>query len=251
MELSVYLGRDPQTGKVRQRFATVKGTKEAEATLAAMIHAGETGMDFDATRQRVSDYLDQWLAVMGKSIRPRTARRYEELLRLHVISVLGNIVLAKLNPLHLEAVYAEARAKGLSEQTLLHIHRVVFTALRQAMKWQLVARNVAEAVVAPTPGRRKLKPLSLADALHLLASPRATDLEIPTVLGIGTGMPLGEACAGQTLQIDKTWGTPKTHRSERRSHSRHSWSMLCGPPQVAKRATPTMRSGVAQPRPRH
>jgi hypothetical protein len=167
--LTMYLGRDPETNKLRQRHATVKGTKkEAEAEMSRLIHSIETGIDFDPARLTVADYCHRWLKAVSTQVKARTAARYEELLRLHVIPVVGAVPLGKLRPLHVEKVYAEARDKGLSEQTLLHIHRVIYSALRQAVKWQLVGRNVAEAVVAPRPVKKRVKPLDPADALRVL-----------------------------------------------------------------------------------
>lgn len=125
-------------------------------------------------------------------MKPRTHARYAELLRHHVTPVIGDVRLTKLRPLHLEGVQKEARKKGLSDQTLLHIHRVVFTALRQTVKWQLAARNVAEAVEAPRPRRKKIEALHPADAVRILNDVSGTDLEIPVVLALGTGMRRGE-----------------------------------------------------------
>ena len=230
--LAVYIGRNPKSGNPRHWHVTVHGTKkEAEAELARMIRAVETGTELDPARLTVSEYLEHWLQVRQPKIKPRTHERYAEVFRLHVTPVIGNVRLAKLKPLHLESVYQKARAKGLSEQTLLHIHRAVFTALRQAVKWQLAARNVAEAVEAPKPSRRYVAALESTDAIRVLEAVADSDLELPVILGLGTGMRLGEvlglrwqdvdleaaaASISQTLQIDMTFGTPKSHRSDRK-----------------------------------
>ena len=151
-------------------------------------------------------------------------------MRLHVAPIIGDVRLAKLRPLHLEKVYAKARERALFERTLLHIHRMIFTALRQAVKWQLSARNVAEAVEAPRPRRKRVAALDPADAVRVLNDFAGSDLEMPVVLALGTGMRRGEvlglrwqdvdldagtARVTQTIQTDGSIGTPKTHRSER------------------------------------
>jgi integrase len=98
------------------------------------------------------------------------------------------------------------------------------------VKWQLVARNVAEAVEPPNPARKKVAPLNPADAVRILNEVSGTDLEMPVVLALGTGMRRGEvlglrwqdvdlddatARIVQTIQTDGSMGSPKTHRSER------------------------------------
>lgn len=157
----------------------------------------------------------------SKSVR----RRYESDIRLHVVPVVGSIKLAELRPLHLEQVFAAGREEGLSERSLLHVHRVMFNALRQAMRWQLVAQNVAEAVAALKPTRRRVEPMEPSDARGVRGNGRAS-LELPTVIGLGTGMRLGEvlglrwidadldagtARIAQTLQPGGTFDRPKTH----------------------------------------
>jgi integrase len=118
----------------------------------------------------------------------------------------------------------------LSEQTLLHIHRAVFSALKQAVKWQLVARNVAEAIETPKPKRPRVKALEPETAVRVLNEVAGSDLEMPVTLALGTGMrrgevlglrwadvdlASGEAHVRQTLQTGGSFDTPKTHRSER------------------------------------
>jgi integrase len=229
--LTVDLGLDPATGKRRQTYRTVKGTKkEAEAALAEMVHAVETGVDFNSSHITLRDYLERWLEVTRRRVKDRTFVRYAEILRLHVIPIIGGLELAKLKPLHLERVYAAAEDRGLSKQSVLHIHRVVYSALRQAVRWQLVGRNVAEAVIPPRPDRRNVTAMEPADVHVLLAAVAGTHLETPTILAVGSGMRLGEVLGlrwrdvnmskaelrvNQTLQITMVFDTPKTHRSVR------------------------------------
>jgi integrase len=107
---------------------------------------------------------------------------------------------------------------------------VVFTALRRAVKWQLAARNVAEAVDAPKARRKKIDALEPADAVRILNDVSGMDLEMSVVLALGTGMRRGEllglrwrdidlgagvARISQTVQTDGSFSTPKTHRSDR------------------------------------
>lgn len=146
--IQVYAGRDPVTGKDVRVARTVKGTKkEAELELTKLIQATETGVDFNASKLTVAEYAERWLKAKHKKVRPKTLERYSDLMRLHIVPIIGNIPLLKLKPLHLEKVYEQAFARGLSAQSVHHIHRLLFSALRQAVAWQLISRNVAEAVI--------------------------------------------------------------------------------------------------------
>jgi integrase len=191
--IQVYAGRDPVTGKKLRIARAVRGTKkEAELALAKLINAVETGVDFNATKMTFGEYAERWVKSKVKKVRPKTIQRYSDLMRLHIVPIIGNVPLLTLKPLHLEKIYEEASAKGLSPQSVLHIHRVLFTALKQAVAWQLIPRNIAEAVTPPRPEHREVDPMTPHEVVRVLEVVAGTDLEIPTVLGLGTGMRLGE-----------------------------------------------------------
>jgi integrase len=205
--IQVYLGEDPVTGKKRYRARTIRGTKrQAELALAKLIQAVETGMDFDSGRISLAEYMERWLAASARNLRPKTLERYRELVRVHIVPVVGGIRLDKLQPLHLERVYQEVLAQGRSGQTALHVHRLLYTALRQAVAWQLLHRNVAEAVTPPRPERKDIPPLTRTDVATLLRVVKDTDLEVPTALGLGTGMRLGEVLGLRWQDVDLDGG---------------------------------------------
>ena len=232
--IQVYAGRDPVSGKKMRIARTIRGTKkEAEFALAKLINSVETGIDFNATKLTFGDYAQRWLKSKEKNVRPKTMQRYSDLMRLHIVPVIGSIALLKLKPLHLEKVYEEAGSRGLSPQSVLHIHRVLFTALKQAVAWQLIPRNIAEAVTPPRPEQREVDPMTSREVVRILETVVSTDLEMPTILGLGTGMRLGEvlglrwkdidlekksARITQTVQETRegvVFVPPKTHRSRR------------------------------------
>lgn len=227
----VYLGRDPETGKRRYLWKTVKGTKrDAEALLTRLLAQVDIGSDLLPSKLTVEQFSREWLKAVKSRVKPRTHHRYGELLRLHVIPYVGPLELKKLKPLHIERLLSKAREKGLSEQTLLHVFRVLHTALGQAVKWQLVDRNVAQSVQPPKPEKHEMDAVSPEEADRILAAARGTELEVPVAIALGTGMRLGEILGlrwtdidfdnallrvKQTLQVDRTFGTPKSYRSRR------------------------------------
>lgn len=232
--LVVDVGRDPSTGKRRQVWKTFHGTKkQAEAELARLVSAIETGTDLEPQSTTVAIFLDRWLKATKSRVAPRTYDRYSEIVRLHVLPSLGRVQLGKLRPLQLEDLYQRLETKGLSRQTILHVHRVLFNALRQAVRWQLVTRNVAEAVTPPRPIRRHVAPFTSSHAEAVLSAASETDLAPTVALALGTGMRRGEVLGLRWSDVDLTRGEaritqtlqattdgvcfvpPKTHRSAR------------------------------------
>jgi integrase len=57
----------------------------------------------------------------------------------------------------LQRFYKQKLASGLSNRTIRYIHAIVHRALDQAVRWGLVARNVADFTNPPTPERRQMQ----------------------------------------------------------------------------------------------
>src|SRR5262249_51728525 len=151
------LPRD-DSGKRRQKTVTVRGTKkEAEARRSQMINEINTGAFVEPSKMTVAEYLNRWLSEYAKqNVAGKTFERYDEIVRLHLIPALGGHRLPALKPLHIHECYSAALRSGrcdgkggLSARTVLHHHRVLREALHQAVRWQLLARNPADAVDPP------------------------------------------------------------------------------------------------------
>src|SRR6266536_2411155 len=103
------IGHD-DLGRRRQKWETVRGTrKQAEARLNAIMNEVETGSFVEPARITVSDYLLQrWLTHVRTRVTPKTAERYEEIVRLHLIPAIGHRRLSLLRALHIQDYYDRA-----------------------------------------------------------------------------------------------------------------------------------------------
>ncbi len=102
------------------------------------------------TQLTVKTYLDQWLETRKGRIEETTYVRYEALIRLHVAPSLGSIPLTKLTPLRVDQFYSDKLTEAKVSGTTLHqIHSVLHKAFRDAMRKDLVSRNVFDLVDAP------------------------------------------------------------------------------------------------------
>src|SRR5207302_1933177 len=79
---------------------------------------------------------------------------------------------------------------------------VLRRALEQALRWDLVARNVAAVVVPPRVVRHEVAALSLEDAARLLAAARGARLEALYVLALACGLRQGEALGLHWRDVD-------------------------------------------------
>ena len=215
----------------KRRYIYGKTRKDVAARLSKAIAERDSGIVYDPENLKVADYLDRWLDSIRDTLRERTWRRHEEIARLHLKPILGSIRLEKLNALQVQALYRSKLDSGLSPRTVQIIHTTLHKALKQAVRWSLIPRNVCEVVVPPRVPKSEIKPLDSRQAKKLLATARDQQPYFYPlyVLAVTTGMRSGEILGLQwrdvdldagTLQVRRTVfngtvSTPKTARSNR------------------------------------
>jgi len=142
--------------------------QEVAQKLTAGLKARLDGMPLPSDQLKVGRYLHEWLQNAQPSIRPSTWRRYEQLLRLYAIPTLGTLSLTRLEPRHVQRLYADCLTQGLAPATVRQLHAVLRRALGQATKWGTVARNVVALVSPPRVKRHEIQPLSATQARTFL-----------------------------------------------------------------------------------
>jgi integrase len=193
---SVSIGR----GKRKHFVGQIR--KGVADKLADALKAQRDGLPLITERQTFGAFALSWLQTVKPSLKPRTWTRYEQLLRVHALPDLGRIPLTKLMPQHLQRLYADVQAKGISAGTVRQLHAVVHRSLRQACRWNVVARNVADLVTPPRVERTEMQVLSLAQSRRLLDEASGDPLEALYVLALTTGMRQGEILALHWKDVD-------------------------------------------------
>ncbi len=227
----VDLPPDPVTGKRRQKRVSAPTKRECESLATQVIAAAERDSVTAAGKETVRAYLTRWLAAVEPTLKPATFRRYGDMVRLHIVPVVGDVRLAKLSPLDIQRLYAERLAAGLSPTTVSNLHAMLHRALEQAVRWGLLARNMTEMVDPP---RRATPETTTWDARQVAAVLALADRDDDGCgalwrLALLTGMRRGEILGlmWQDIDLDRgllsvrrtlsrgkggTWefGTPKT-----------------------------------------
>jgi integrase len=192
------------------------GRTRAEATkkLNKALAEKEKGLPVAIPKQTMTQFLTRWLdEAVATSVRPRTATRYHEIVRLHILPTLGRTTLIKLSPQDLQALYAAKLAGGLAPRTVGHIHRVLHKALGQAVRWGLVVRNIVDAVDPPKVNRAEMRALNAEQARRLLVAAEGDPLEALYVLALTTGMRQGELLGLHWGDFDLEAGTIQVRRT--------------------------------------
>jgi integrase len=206
--------RDSATGKRKRKWHTFKGTKrEAQIECARLISEMKGGAYIEPSKMTLAQFLERWLDNVTPRISPRTHERYAEIVRKNIIPVLGSIQLPKLRPAHIARAYSDALAGGrrdgkggLAPTTVIYMHRIIKQALGQAVRWELLARNPADAVDPPKAERRTLSTYDMAQTAALLDALRGSRLRFPVLIAVMCGLRRGEIVALRWKDIDLAAG---------------------------------------------
>jgi integrase len=142
-------------------------------------------------------------------VSPRSHERYTELVQKNIVPLLGSVVLSRLPPATISQAYAKALTSGrrdgkggLAPRTVHHMHRILRQALQQAVRWQILARNPADAVKPPKVERAALETYDVAQTAELLDSMRDTRMFMPVALAVLCGLRRGEIAALRWRNVD-------------------------------------------------
>ncbi len=97
-----------------------------------------------------SDYMLQWLEIVKTRIKPATYSSYCLMVKKTIAPYFAekNIRLGELEPRHIQQFYSE-QLKRVKANTVIHYHANVHSALKYAMKINLIDVNVADKVDRP------------------------------------------------------------------------------------------------------
>lgn len=232
----IYLGME--NGKKRQKWVTVHGSKkDAERELRRLLHEMDTGSFVEPSKLTVAEYLERWLNEYASAqVTPGTFDRYRGIVRNHFIPLLGRIPLTKLKPIDIQKAYAESLERGrrgggpLSPNTVGTHHLVLHSALETAVRWELIARNPADAVTPPRKQRKEMQVLDEEGVLDLLSRAKTNRYYLPFVVGVMTGLRRGEILALRWSDVDLDAGTATVVRSLTEVRGR----LVFGQPKSAK-----------------
>jgi integrase len=174
--------RGENTWRLRYRIGgrsfskTVRGTKsEAQKTLRALLHAGDTGEHVAPDKMTLGQWIEHWVSIGApgnrrrKAVGQRSIERYGELLRCHVAPTLGGRPLQQLQPAEIDALYVRFDAEKISARTAHHVHSVLGACIGMAVRTGKLLRNpMFQLARVPSPGEADHGTALEADQLRAL-----------------------------------------------------------------------------------
>jgi integrase len=208
----VYAGRDPITGRKRQKSVSVATRAEAKQAEARLITEVGTGQHRGTANRTVAELLERWLEWRQsvRPISPTTVATYRGYIDRAILPAIGKLQLSRLDAATLDAFYAHLRKRGgkdgrpMAASSVHQVHAILSGALNRAVVWGWIAHNPARLTTPPSIERTDLQPPAVEDAARLLAVALAEDPELGLFLRLAVvlGARRGELCALRWSDVD-------------------------------------------------
>jgi integrase len=197
------LGRGPDGKRIRKWHSGYPNRRAAERARVELLARLDQGAYVEPSKLTVAAFLrDHWLPGLRAQVRPGTWAEHHSKVEVHLAPTIGGMLLQRLAPGHLNAIYADLLERGLSARTVLHVHATIPRALADATRWGMVPRNVALLASPPRPGRPELQVWTAAELRAFLAHVQGDRLYALWLLAASTGMRRGEVLGLQWPDVD-------------------------------------------------
>lgn len=188
-----------------------KGNKrKAEAELARLRAEFEPPKEVGVLSSDMlfADYLLEWLEIAKGRLAVATYSSYAAMIKRPVGPYFRqrNLTLRELEARHLQMFYSEMLRK-VKPNTVIHYHAIIHSALKYAVKTDMLVQNVADKVDRPKKNSFQPVFLSAEEMQKMFEALRGTKLELPVLVAAFYGFRRGEVLGLKWDAIDFERGT--------------------------------------------
>lgn len=201
---TIDVGRDPKTGKRKQKTKSGFNTKrDAQKACAELITQIENGQYVEISKDSISEFLIQWLENHAKQVlRPSTYDVHKWTIESQIIPAIGMLTLNKVTALDIQNFYNEKIKEGLSASYVRRMHSILHSSFEKAVKWGLIQKNIINAVDPPRKELKEIQTWDIQTVRLFLSKIKGEYLRIVYVLALYTGMRKGEILGLRWKDID-------------------------------------------------
>ena len=177
----------------------------------------------------VEKWLTHWVEnIAAPFVRENTIAGYRVAVRVHLVPGLGKHRLEKLQPEHLERFYVAMLAGGSSPATAHQAHRVLRTALNQAVRRGYLARNPASLAKPPRLVEHEVEPYTVDEVRLLLKTALDRRNGARWAIALALGLRQSEVLGLKWSDVDVDAGRLVVRRGRLRPRWEHGCDGSCG-----------------------
>jgi integrase len=180
-------------------------------------------------RWTVAKWLSYWVEniAVPPNISDNAHSGYSVDVRKHLIPGIGAHLLDRLEPEHLEKLYAKMQHGGLAAGTAHHVHRTVRNALNEAVRRGYLGRNPVLLAKAPKLADEEPEPYSIEEVQRLLKVANERRNGARWVVALALGLRQGEALGLKWEHVDLDNGTLRIRNNRLRPKYEHGCGNSC------------------------
>ena len=158
--------------------------------------------------EHFADYLLEWLEIAKGRLAVATYSSYAAMINKPIGPYFRqrNLTLRELEARHLQMFYSEMLRK-VTPNTVIHYHAIIHSALKYAVKTDMLVQNVADKVDRPKKNSFQPVFLSAEEMQKMFEALRGTKLELPVLVAAFYGFRRGEVLGLKWDAIDFERGT--------------------------------------------
>ncbi len=225
----VTVGRKDDGGEDRRHVMS-----KSKATVVAKVRALERLRDEARVPKAgrawtVEKWLLHWLEEIARpNIRESSYQAYRTATTKHLLPVIGNVRLDRLEPENIEAVYRRMLDAGAKPATAHQVHRTVRTALGEAVRRGHLGRNPAQLVRPPRIQQELVEPFTLEEVQLVLTAAKERRNGARWAIALALGLRQGEALALRWDDIDLEAKSLRVRATRLRPAYAHGCDGACG-----------------------
>ena len=193
-----------QYGDVRDKLLLIKATMIQKNSPAP------------SCKKSLAEWTEEWWKQeLAGRIKGSSWQTYRNILRRHILPVLGNCLLTEITPDMVSAFVHDLESHDFAASTIRGIWRILNSILRSAVEEGLIRQNPCRKVRLRSGTIEGQRVLNHREQ-HAILEAAQEEQDIPALLSLYTGMRLGEICALKWKDINWEQSTILVRRTAQR-----------------------------------
>lgn len=189
-------------GKLQRKAVYGKTREEAALKMREIQRKLDRGIPVQSSSPLVKDYLAEWLQHRRDNLAPRTYVGYQRVIDHYLVPAIGHLKIERLTQRHVAQLFKQCKQAGLAPSSVQNVRKILRAALNDAMKLDLITRNVAVLVTGPKVPRFEGKALTVEEADAFLAAAQESRYQLLYRVALTLGLRQGEILGLSWSDID-------------------------------------------------